>query len=203
MKSYKIPKDEQTTEQTVKRSQFICSLRHCSDRNKADQFIRDRERIHPGANHNCWAYIAGAPEDPCNWAMSDDGEPKGCAGKPMFNVLQHSGIGEICVVISRYFGGIKLGTGGMARAYSSTVQQALEQLETTTKYHYQPITLELPYPLLKSIEKILTAQNAVITATNYEHAITLSVNIREDTAPETFEKLSHYYHQGLFIENNP
>ena len=202
MKPYQIPKNKQTTEQTVKKSQFICSVRHCSHRDHADQFIREIQILHPSANHNCWAYIAGAPDDPSNWAMSDDGEPKGCAGKPMFNVLQHSGIGEICVVISRYFGGIKLGTGGMARAYSSTVQQALEKLNTITKYHYQTITLELPYSLLRPIENILTAQNAVITAATYEGAITLTVNLREDSEPETLNKLSHYYHQGLFIEKH-
>lgn len=194
-----IPASDHQTEQVVKRSQFICHVKHCCGRKAAHSFISAIQERHNDANHNCWAYIAGKPGDPSLWGMNDDGEPKGCAGKPMFNVLQHSGIGEICVVVTRYFGGIKLGTGGMARAYSSTVQQALQTLATETKHHFENVTLELPYNLQKTIEKILLEEKSVIQTTDYGSLVTISVNIRADMYDKVIDLLEGFQHQGLSI----
>ncbi len=197
MESYLIPASDHQCEQIVKRSQFICYVKHCSGRDAAHHFISTIQERHNDANHNCWAYIAGKPSDPSLWGMNDDGEPKGCAGKPMFNVLQHSGLGEICVVVTRYFGGIKLGTGGMARAYSSTVQQALETLATETKHHYENITIEFPYNLQKTIEKILLEEKSIIKATDYGSQITIDVNIRVEMYDNVLAILKGFQHQGL------
>lgn len=199
MESYLIPASDHQSEQVVKRSQFICSVQHCSDRKTARHFISEIQARHSDANHNCWAYIAGAPDDPSLWAMNDDGEPKGCAGKPMFNVLQHSGIGEICVVVTRYFGGIKLGTGGMARAYSSTVQQALKTLQTETKHHYENLIIEYPYNLQKSIERFLLEEKSIIQKTNYCSQITMDIKIRVDMYDTILDFLEGLKHQGLSI----
>ena len=113
--------------------------------------------------------------------MNDDGEPKGCAGKPMFNVLQHSGIGEICAVVTRYFGGVKLGTGGMARAYSTSVQLGLDQLETKIKRSYLDYSVSLPYPLLKDIEHLLQENDVVITDRDYGEEVKLIFKLIEGT----------------------
>lgn len=167
MSSYSIPAAPVVVEQIVKRSQFICSIEHCPTKADADAFIRRISTKHPDANHNCWACVAGSPSDPTGYGMSDDGEPRGCAGKPMFNVLHHSGIGEICAVVSRYFGGIKLGTGGMARAYSSSVQLAMEELVTTLKIDYVRMELVLPYALLKTTEHQIAEVEGKIVASDY------------------------------------
>lgn len=178
--SYLIPSQPIRVEQSVKKSLFICYIEHCPDRDTANNFIRTISEKHKDANHNCWAFVAGAPTDTSGYGMSDDGEPKGCAGKPMFNVLQHSGIGEICAVVSRYFGGIKLGTGGMARAYSSSVQIALEALKTIEKIHYTRVNLHLTYDLLKTAEHIIKVENGIIEDTQYGADIFISVNIPQD-----------------------
>lgn len=197
MESYLIPAASHQSEQTVKRSHFICHVKHCFDRNAAQLFIREIQERYSDANHDCWAYIAGEPSDPSCWAMNDDGEPKGCAGKPMFNVLQHSGIGEICVVVTRYFGGIKLGTGGMARAYSSTVQQALDALPKKTKHHYKNITVELAYNLQKTVEKILSEESSIILKTEYGSFVKLDIGIRIDRYEKVVKSLEGFQHQGL------
>lgn len=199
MSSYLIPGKPVIVEQKVKRSLFICYIEHCPTRKDADSFIHRIAEKHADANHNCWACIAGSPNDPTGYGMNDDGEPRGCAGKPMFNVLQHSGVGEICAVVSRYFGGIKLGTGGMARAYSSSVQLAMDELETITKIHYSRLSLTLPYSFLKTAEHLVTAENGIITDTEYGADIKLHVDIPQDTEQDFIERLREAGQGGIQV----
>lgn len=189
MQRYLIPAQAVRVEQKVRRSLFICYIEHCPNREAADAFIHRIAEKHGDANHNCWACIAGSPSDPTGYGMNDDGEPRGCAGKPMFNVLLHSGIGEICAVVSRYFGGIKLGTGGMARAYSSSVQLGLELLQTITKIHYTPVTLVLPYELLKTVEHLIQTEHGNITNREYGGDVRLQLEIPQDAEKDFAEKL--------------
>lgn len=177
MQEYLVPVEGVVVEQKVKKSLFICQLERCTTREEAAGFIDRIRKQHKGANHNCWAFIAGSPDDPSCHAMSDDGEPKGCAGRPMFNVLIHSGIGEVCAVVSRYFGGIKLGTGGMARAYSQTVQLGLEELQTERKIHYTSFNLVLPYSLQKKVEMAIGAAGGRICQQNFATDVRLTVEI--------------------------
>ena len=86
---------------------------------------------YPDARHHCWAYLVGNPETAASAAMSDAGEPSGTAGKPILNVIQHKGIGDVIVVVIRYFGGVKLGAGGLVRAYAGATQLALADLSLT------------------------------------------------------------------------
>ena len=191
MSSYIIPAGPVEVEYTVKRSLFICRIQHTADRNAADSFISKIRTQYSDANHNCWAFIAGAPSDSVNWAMNDDGEPKGCAGKPMFNVLQHSNIGEICAVVTRYFGGIKLGTGGMARAYSAAVKMGLEELETTEKKFYQHISFDVPYELLKDVEHLISQFETVGIERQFDTSIRITADFLEGTVDSFEEKLQH------------
>ncbi|MGL1932340.1 MAG: YigZ family protein [Desulfotalea sp.] len=200
MQSYKIPAVSIQTELVVKKSQFLCHIEHCPGRDHAHAFIEQIREKHPEANHNCWAFIAGKPTDHNGWGMNDDGEPKGCAGKPMFNVIQHSGIGEICVVVTRYFGGIKLGTGGMARAYSGAVKEGLEILKLADKHYYQGFRLTIPYNLHQSIEKILLDANSIIVSSDYGAQIIITADLREDELDDTLKLLNGFVHQGLQIE---
>jgi uncharacterized YigZ family protein len=134
--AYPIPAQPTQVEQTIKRSRFISDIAHAPTRAAAVAFIQLVKTRQPEARHHCWAYIAGHPEHSVERASSDDGEPQGTAGKPMLNVLQHKGIGEVVVVVSRYFGGIKLGAGGLVRAYSSAVQQAMDALTLTQRVYF-------------------------------------------------------------------
>jgi len=109
----------------VKKSRFIASLSHVSNRQEAMIQVVEARKRYPDARHHCWAYVI---ENGSSAAMSDDGEPSGTAGKPILSVIQHKSISDIVVVISRYFGGIKLGAGGLVRAYSSATQNVIDQV---------------------------------------------------------------------------
>lgn len=199
MSNYLIPAKPVIVEQKVKRSLFICYIEHCPTREDADNFIQRIAEKHADANHNCWACVAGAPNDANGYGMSDDGEPRGCAGKPMFNVLQHSGVGEICAVVSRYFGGIKLGTGGMARAYSSSVQLAMDELETITKIHYSRLALTLPYNFLKTVEHHISAENGIIIDTEYGVDINILVDIPQDADKDFAQRIREAGQGGIQV----
>ncbi|MEH6457607.1 MAG: YigZ family protein, partial [Cocleimonas sp.] len=118
---YKIPAKQHRHETIIKRSRFITTIAHASSADEANAFIASIKKEFPDASHNCWAYVAGPAADSAKIGMSDDGEPHGTAGKPMLNVLLHSDIGEIVAVVTRYFGGTKLGPGGLVKAYSGSV----------------------------------------------------------------------------------
>lgn len=131
--TYAVPRFSITVEHEIKRSRFIALVEHVEDRQQAFHYIEQIKIRYPDARHHCWAYVAGPPEGATRIAFNDDGEPQGTAGKPILNVLQHHKVGEVLVVVVRYFGGIKLGTGGLVRAYSGVTQAAMEQLQTKLK----------------------------------------------------------------------
>ncbi|MDX2422423.1 MAG: YigZ family protein [Amphritea sp.] len=153
---YHRPASAHQTEIEVRKSRFICDIQPVNDRDSATAFIESVRAREPKANHHCWSYIAGSPDDAHQWNYSDDGEPKGTAGQPMLNVLQHSHMGNICAVVTRYFGGIKLGTGGIARAYSQAVNEALQTLPTEIVTPTQEIVMIASYELTGELEQLIS-----------------------------------------------
>lgn len=115
-------------ELVVRRSRFIASAGHTPGNEAVRLFIGKCREDFPDARHHCFAFNAGRGDSTAFLGSSDDGEPRGTAGRPMLNLLTHSGIGEITVVVSRYFGGTLLGTGGLVRAYQDSVREALREL---------------------------------------------------------------------------
>lgn len=118
------------TEETIKRSRFIVTVGRAASPEAAHAFVDRIRAEHAQATHNCWAFNAGAPGSTAQVGASDDGEPKGTAGRPMLTTILHSGVGEVVVVVTRYFGGILLGTGGLVRAYQGTAKLGLDTLAT-------------------------------------------------------------------------
>ncbi|APE31305.1 IMPACT family protein [Halomonas aestuarii] len=114
------------SELEVEKSRFITWVCHAPDTAAFEALLAEARRTHPNASHHCSAFIAGPPGEQNAIGFSDDGEPGGTAGRPMFQVLEGSALGQVGCVVTRYFGGTKLGTGGLARAYSRAVAQALE-----------------------------------------------------------------------------
>lgn len=127
---YPIPAASHCVEEEILRSRFITTVGHTPDVAAARAFIAGVSARYADASHNCWAYVVGPPGSTSQIGMSDDGEPHGTAGRPMLTVLLHSGIGDICAVVTRYFGGTLLGKGGLVKAYSGGVQLALASLPT-------------------------------------------------------------------------
>ena len=162
----------------IKRSQFITFVGQASDRAAAEAFIRSIRELHPQARHVCWAYIAGAP-DTTVMSMSDDGEPGGTAGRPMLKVLQHSGLGEIVVAVVRYFGGIKLGTGGLQRAYSDAVILGLAELPTEQRIPQTRLTLEYDYPMEAVVRHLLDQYPATIEHCDFQARVCMKLLVAD------------------------
>lgn len=180
MPSYNIPAQDLDVEEVIKNSQFITRVRNVSSAELAKAFIKQMNQTYPDASHHCWAYIVGNPDSTTLVGCSDDGEPSGTAGKPMLHVLQHSGIGDIVVVCTRFFGGTKLGTGGLARAYGGGVKLALDQLSLKQKVEYQSISFEIEYTQLKDCQHILKDYQTENLKLDYQTNIQVSVNIASE-----------------------
>jgi uncharacterized YigZ family protein len=128
---------------------------------------------YPDASHHCWAVVAAAPENSTFWGLTDAGEPSGTAGKPMLQVLSHCGMGEVSVVVCRYFGGTQLGPGGLVKAYTGAVKLVVDACPRETKRHLSHIKLSCPYDLSGRIEHLCQKHEAVIEERIYSNDLTL------------------------------
>lgn len=177
--SYLIPAQAIEDEQIIKKSRFVTYVQHTPSKQQALAFIANVKTQHPDARHHCWAYIAGHPTATTAIASSDDGEPQGTAGKPILNVLQHRNIGEITMVVVRYFGGIKLGAGGLVRAYSSSAHLAVEKLTTKMLVRTTELAISFGYALEPKIQHYLKTQNIRILKSQYGETIMLNLEVEE------------------------
>ncbi len=174
---YRIPAEPHRTEETIKRSRFIASVAHAATEEDARSFISAIKSEFPDATHNCWAYVAGPPGDTARVGMSDDGEPHGTAGRPILTVLLHSGIGEVVAVVTRYYGGTKLGTGGLVRAYSGSVKSALAGLSTRERRDVVTLTVVFEYSRITAVKQMIQAVNGKIIREGYEAEVSLDVEL--------------------------
>lgn len=163
MDKYSTPISTQQFELEIKRSRFVTTVGHVEGKAAGKIFIQGVRNEYQDASHHCWAMVAGIPDDIYQIDQSDDGEPKGTAGKPMLNVLQHADLGNVVVVVTRYFGGIKLGAGGLVRAYTHSVSLALSKLQTRHNFLRNAVCITLPYALLDSLEHWLQSTNIEIS----------------------------------------
>ncbi|CAM3018744.1 YigZ family protein [Vibrio neptunius] len=174
---YLIPAQLALFEEEIKKSVFITQLVHTPSVEAAKAFVEKVKMQHSDARHNCWGFVAGRPEDSMQWGFSDDGEPSGTAGKPILAQLSGAGVGEITAVVTRYSGGIKLGTGGLVKAYGGGVQQALKLLQTIEKKITTKLLLELDYGLIAIIQNLLPQFGAQQVDTDYSEQVKMVVEI--------------------------
>jgi uncharacterized YigZ family protein len=165
------------TEEIIKGSRFIATLAHAPNEEEAKAFVAAMKNEFPDASHNCWAYVAGPPGDTARVGMSDDGEPHRTAGKPILAVLLHSGIGEIVAVVTRYFGGTKLGTGGLVRAYSGSVKNALAGLSVKEKWDVLSLTIILDYSNITAVKQMIESFHSEIIEENYGADVFFKIEI--------------------------
>jgi len=174
---YPVPADRARAERTISRSRFICTLARVSTTEEAQGFVREMNAAFADATHNCWAYVVGPPGSTSRIGMSDAGEPHGTAGRPMLTVLLHSGVGDVAAVVTRYYGGTKLGTGGLVKAYGGAVQEALAILERTERVEYVTLRLTLPYAAITTIRRILPAHEATLESESYAESAELEIKL--------------------------
>ncbi|WP_145515089.1 IMPACT family protein [Yersinia massiliensis] len=189
MQPYLIPAASVSISEEIKKSRFITLLAHTCGVNEAKDFVQQTKQRHPTARHHCWAFVAGTPADSQQLGFSDDGEPSGTAGKPILAQLMGSGIGEITAVVVRYYGGIKLGTGGLVRAYGSGVQQALKQIEVKYKVPQVEYTLQCDYAQLAMVEALLQQVEGQTLQSEYAELVTLHLSLPATQASQVGDKL--------------
>ncbi|WP_272681605.1 IMPACT family protein [Providencia sp. PROV129] len=189
MKPYLIPAETISFTEEIKKSRFITYLAHTEGIEAAKDYIQSIKAQYPDARHHCWAFVAGRPDDSQQLGFSDDGEPTGTAGKPIMAQLLGSQLGEITCVVVRYFGGIKLGTGGLVKAYGNGAQQALKILSTQTKVPQKVFNLVCDYSLINAIEQLLAQVNGVILHSDYNEVVALQITIPAALEQEVNDKL--------------
>lgn len=189
------PSLHQVTELEVKHSRFITTVAHTPDLNSSEQLIQQIRNQHPKANHNCWARICGSRTELKAWGCSDDGEPKGTAGRPMLNVLEHSEFCELTMVVTRYFGGIKLGTGGLVRAYSQAVQQALQTLEIEERIPTIRFQLILPHDCVGNVEHLIRQLELNIDKRDWQEQLHLTGSGTADQLASLRQQLTPIQHR--------
>lgn len=176
------PQEMHRTEQLIKRSRFIASTAHAPSAEDARAFVERIRQEFPDATHNCWAFAAGAPGTTARVGFSDDGEPHGTAGRPMLTVLLHGGVGEIVTVVTRYFGGIKLGTGGLVRAYQGAVQENMESLPTRERIIPAHLDVMLEYSRIERFRRLLPAHEARVIAEEFGADASFTVMLPQEHA---------------------
>ena len=172
MKSYRVPFEAAESEFTEKRSRFIGHIFPAESEQQTQEMIRQIRARYHDARHHCWAYrlYTGGIQ-----RYSDDGEPQGSAGMPILEVLSREEIYNVCCVVTRYFGGILLGTGGLSRAYAKGAKDALAAAGVCTMQSWIPVRLDCSYGLYEQVKRLAAAQDALLTDTEYTEKITLQM----------------------------
>ena len=173
----------------IKKSQFITWLIPISSeqsdperaklntKQEVKNYIAQAKAEYPDARHHCWAYIMGSNPNSMTAAMSDDGEPSGTAGKPMLNVLQHKPVDNILAIVIRYFGGVKLGAGGLVRAYSQAVEQCFTLAELIPVVPTFTLTIYVSFADEQWLRHHIDKNNGEILNTVYSDSVTVQVTV--------------------------
>ena len=189
-KSYLVAVNEVVDETIVNRSRFICYLYPCTSPAEAKEQVKDLQQLHPQANHHCYAFLSGKPGDSQMYGFCDDGEPSGTAGRPMLSVLQGSDVGQVCAIVVRYFGGTKLGTGGLQRAYGGSVRQALTILETKTKIPMVHKTLACQYTQVNDVLHLLEQMDCEVLKQDYTESVFLTLALPDEKLNQVQQQLT-------------
>jgi len=176
-KAYRIAINDVVEETVVNRSRFICYLFPCTSSEDFKTRLNACQQEHPNASHHCYAFLFGAPDDSQKYGFSDDGEPSGTAGRPMLASLQGGDIGEVAALVVRYFGGTKLGTGGLSRAYSLSVRNALEKLQSHTKIPMVQRSLSCQYTQINDVYYLLEQHQGKLIEQRFEASVELTLEL--------------------------
>ena len=185
-KGYKVVYTGGVGEIVEKKSRFICTVKPVESEEEATEFINEMKKKYWDAKHNCSAFVIGSKQELTR--CSDDGEPASTAGRPMLDVLLKEGICDVAVVVTRYFGGVLLGTGGLVRAYQGAVAAGLEQCQIITKLSGKLLKIRTDYNGLGKLQYIFAQNNISIRDTIYEADVCIEVLV-PDEKKEQIEKL--------------
>lgn len=188
--SYPIPQALTQAEIEIKKSRFISFAQHITSREAGMAWRQTLKADYPDARHHCWAYQLGDPACASNAGMGDDGEPSGTAGKPILNVLQHKNVGDVMIVVVRYFGGIKLGAGGLSRAYGQAAQAVMEILPVIERIETTHLKFEMDFATEQWFRHILSQFQGEISTIDYSQKVTIHVEVPTMHIAELTQKLN-------------
>ena len=176
MESYLVPFGPGEAEFVEKRSRFIGQVWPVDSEEEARRRIEETRRRHHDARHNCWCYVL---RDGNVLRYSDDGEPQGTAGQPMLNVFQREGVTNVCCVVTRYFGGVLLGAGGLVRAYTQSAKDALDAAGISVVRRWVEVTVPCPYSFFERLRLEVEAVGGVLGETEYAAEVTVHALLPE------------------------
>lgn len=173
-----------TSELLIRKSRFIACVQPVADRAAAQVIVARLRDLHPGAAHVCWALLAGGQS-----AANDDGEPSGTAGRPMLEVLRHQDLEGVLATVVRYFGGVKLGAGGLVRAYTDAVAQALRTAEKIPRIRQRMLRCEVPYALEGLLRREIDAAGGSLQEVSHAALVSVSFTVAESVADALVRRL--------------
>ena len=187
-----------TYEKVIERSRFIANCAHAESEEQARAFIAGIRAEHSLATHNCFAFVADRKGNLLRF--SDDGEPQGTAGMPMLEVLKNKKLFETVAVVTRYFGGIKLGAGGLVRAYAGTVSEALAQADIREYTPCRELMLTVAYENFDALKKFLSSHECTVKDTDYAEKVCVLAAVKAENAPAFAAALTDHMAGRVAVE---
>ncbi|WP_125587719.1 YigZ family protein [Companilactobacillus jidongensis] len=201
MQNYKTIAKSGSFEKDIKKSRFIAHIAQTFSENEANEFIQQIRDQESSATHNCTAFIV--LENVEIERMSDDGEPSGTAGSPILNVLQQNNLKNVTAVVTRYFGGIKLGAGGLIRAYSSTTADAIKEIGLVENRLQQGYNLTIPYHLYDKFENYAKNKKIILENKAFSTDVTCEVSLDLDNHEDIIQDITNQFQNQIqFAETN-
>ena len=188
---FKTIKEDGMVQEEIKKSRFICHVKRVYSEEEARAFIAAIKKEHYKATHNCSAFVIGEKSDIKR--TSDDGEPSGTAGVPMLGVLEKHNLTNLCVVVTRYFGGIKLGAGGLIRAYAGSVALAIKEIGLVEIKEQASLRLKLSYSQYQDFANFLKVQNLEETDTIFTELVDTTIYIDKNIKETTKRNLTEFF----------
>ena len=185
---YKTLREAATDEYIINKSRFLCHAAPAQTEEAALAFLSEKRQQYRDANHNCYAYVIGKNAGIMRY--SDDGEPGGTAGMPMMEVLKAQGVVDCCVVVTRYFGGILLGAGGLVRAYSHSCVLAVKKAGVVVMLPSERWLIDVPYPMWDKVSHTLAALPVQIEQTEFLTSVQATLLIRQRDAQDVMNRLT-------------
>ena len=187
MTTYRVPFENGESAFTEKRSRFISHIWRVETEAEARERIEEMKKRYYDARHNCWCYLL---QEGGVVRYSDDGEPQGTAGQPMLNVFQREGVGNVCCVVTRYFGGILLGAGGLTRAYGKAARDALSAAGVSAMGLWEQVQLECDYGLLERVKLEIAAVDGILDDIVYAARVTVTASLPGDGPQRLQQRLT-------------
>ena len=188
--SYQTLKRVVTARLEIKKSAFITYAYPVTSREQAMFHVEQLREQYADARHHCWAYIIGDPNNTTSAGFDDDGEPNGTAGRPILNVLQHKSIGNVIIIVVRYFGGIKLGAGGLTRAYAGSAQAAVDEMILSSYVPMIMVQILAEFATEAQCRYVVESLDGSIENVAYNKQVTLTVTLAEANIEHLKERLA-------------